>query len=166
MKQHLGHALVKGATPKLSRDPNFVVDEAIGFIIFSVTMGQNWSLHVYRNESCRFLPTVHPYIFNISPLSPSPWKIRFFQKKKNLQKKSNFFWQQSHLEIYIFWSLWKHSPLLMRTEKSPVWDNFQAASWVSPKSSSREIGSFGMRMISKVPENACRQVGPGDWKTH
>jgi len=23
-----------------------------------------------------------------------------------------------------------------------------------------------MRMISKVPENACRQVGPGDWKTH
>ena len=91
MKQHLGHALVKGATPKLSRDPNFVVDEAIGFIIFSVTMGQNWSLRVYRNESCRFLPTVHPYIFNISPLSPSPWKIRFFQKKKIFKKKVIFF---------------------------------------------------------------------------
>lgn len=123
MKQHLGHALVKGATPKLSRDLNFVVDEAIGFIIFSVTMGQNWSLHVYRNESCRFLPTVHPYIFNISPLFPPPlWKNSFFfQPKKIFKKKSNFFLltaESSTHFFYIFWSLWKNnSPLLIRNWK-------------------------------------------------
>lgn len=168
MKQHLGHALVKGATPKLSRDLNFVVDEAIGFIIFSVTMGQNWSLHVYRNESCRFLPTVHPYIFNISPLSPSPWKISFFQKK-NLQKKKYFFLTaESSTNLHLLVPM-KTLPLAHENWKesrvSISRDNFPA-DWASPKSSSREIGSFGMRMISKVPENACRQVGPGDWKTH
>merc|ERR1739838_1242225 len=81
MKQHLGcHALVKGATPKLSRDPNFVVDEAIWFHHFFkshlVKIGHFSASN--RNESCRFLPTVHPYIFNISPLFPPPLEKNHF----------------------------------------------------------------------------------------
>merc|ERR1739838_1192488 len=77
--------------PQLSRDPNFLSwMRRFGFIIFFksqwVKIGHCAS---NRNESCRFLPTVHPYIFNISPLSPLPLeKNSFFSKKKKNYEKT------------------------------------------------------------------------------
>jgi len=126
-----------------------------------------------RNESCRFLPTVHPYIFNISPLFPPPLeKNHFFQPKKIFKKKSNFFLltaESSNKFFYIFWSLWKNnSPLLIRNWKFVNlcqfhnWDKFfPPFEWVSPKvfQSKENIGSFGMRI--RYPR--CLKMLVGRW---
>merc|ERR1740129_1663072 len=113
MKQHLGcHALVKGATPKLSRDPNFVVDEAIWFSSFFSSHNGSKLVILARLTVTKVadfcLLFIHTYL-TYHHYPPSPWKkIRFFQKKKKIFKKKVIFFvdtESSTQFFYIFWSL-------------------------------------------------------------
>jgi len=176
-KQHLGcHALVKGATPKLSRDPNFVVDEAIWFSSFFSSHNGSKLVILARLTVTKVadfcLLFIHTYL-TYHHYSPLPFeKIHFFQPKKIFKKKSNFFLltaESSNKFFYIFWSLWKNKyPLLIRNWKFVNlcqfhnWDKFfPPFEWVSPKvfQSKENIGSFGMRI--RYPR--CLKMLVGRW---
>jgi hypothetical protein len=124
-KQHLGcHALVKGATPKLSRDHKFCRGWGDWFHHFFFSHNGS-TLVIARLTVTKVadfcLLFIHTYL-TYHQLSPPPlWKNSFFSKKKKSSKKKVIFfcWKHSTLtNFYIFWSLWKNtSPLLIRNWK-------------------------------------------------
>ena len=137
-KQHLGcHALVKGATPKLSRDPNFVVDEAIWFSSFFSSHNGSKLVILARLTVTKVadfcLLFIHTYL-TYHHYSPLPFeKIHFFQPKKIFKKKSNFFLltaESSNKFLHLLVPMKNTSPLLIRNwKKVPCvsishWDNF------------------------------------------
>jgi len=93
-KQHLGcHALVKGATPKLSRDHKFCRGWGDWFhhFFFSHNGSKLVIARLTVTKVADFcLLFIHTYL-TYHQLSPPPLEKNHFFQKQNLQKKSNFF---------------------------------------------------------------------------
>merc|ERR1712051_341749 len=109
----------KGATPKLSRDPNFVVDEAIWFSSFFSSHNGSKLVILARLTITKVadfcLLFIHTYL-TYHHYSPLPFeKIHFFNQKKSSKKKVIFFLltaeSSTHFFLHLLVPMKKQLPL-------------------------------------------------------